>query len=169
MRIRALLQSSDLPPQQKDAPAGMGFALGRSAMLLFDDAPNSPKAAPATGDTPKAAPSRPQARAARPPPPPRHAPKRPPATMVLPAMDAAPALPELTVEQYAAFRAERAAFPERLDHVLARYRIPSVDAARLLDAQFRTAILGNPTMEARYAQLYRHYTTFYQQRKEQKK
>ncbi|MCC6527267.1 MAG: hypothetical protein IT373_31755 [Polyangiaceae bacterium] len=72
---------------------------------------------------------------------------------------------ELTLEEYAAFGAQRAAFPERLAEVLAHHGLASVEEARRLDATFQARITAEPALEARYRQLHQYYTNWYRSRR----
>ncbi len=72
---------------------------------------------------------------------------------------------ELTIEEYAAFGALRAVFPERLAEVLAHHGLRSAEEARRLDATFQARIAAEPALEARYRQLHQHYTSWYRARR----
>ena len=67
------------------------------------------------------------------------------------------ALAQLTLEQYAAFCAERTVFADRLADVMARYHVPDETQASLLDQLWRARRANDDELDRRYTSTYEHY------------
>jgi hypothetical protein len=66
-------------------------------------------------------------------------------------------LVQLTLEQYAAFCAERTVYPGRLADTAARYQLRDELEAQMLDEIWRARFVDDPALGERYAATYEHY------------
>jgi len=66
-------------------------------------------------------------------------------------------LPDLTLEQYASFRAEIGASPDNTTAILRRYGIDGETAMKTLDLRFAEQMQRDPSMLTRFAQAVRRY------------
>jgi hypothetical protein len=67
----------------------------------------------------------------------------------------------LTLEQYAAFCAELAVFPDQVASVHRRYGVADETARRALDGTFAQRFQGDPTLQRRWRALVAHYGDWY--------
>ncbi len=76
---------------------------------------------------------------------------------------AMPAFPDLSLDQYAALCAERDNAPERVQELLARYRIPA-EAGTAFFAVWKSRLANDPSLGANYSQAYARYASWFAQR-----
>lgn len=87
-----------------------------------------------------------QAEVAAPAPPPSHGPSRSDTSRI-----------QLTLEQYAAFCAERTIYPDRVAAVMARYQLRDHAQVQLLDQTWRARVADDHALSERYSTAFEHY------------